>query len=209
MKPLIKLLIFLVIICFFGCQPLSGPVTETTDGYSIQKGTNLTLVLETPLNSNVNKRGDQFVSRIKKPLLFKDKPVLSKETEIRGLVKRVTKFEKLGDRAGILLLFDQLVLASGERLPINSSLDTEKGYEVIRIKGKALKSTGVIGGSAIVGAMVGDRVLEDKGAEKGLLVGAAAGTTAVILANMKEVNLPVGTEVIIKLDEDIIIPKTK
>ena len=198
---------FITILHLSGCESAFQSIVEVSEGYRISKNTNLTVVLETPLSSNTNQRGDQFVARIKKPLLLKGKSVLSKETEIRGLVKRATKHVKFGDRAGLLLIFDQLVLPGGQSIPISSSLDTEKGYEVIKIKGKALKNTKVIGGSAVVGALVGDRVLKEKGAEKGLLIGAAAGTTAVILANMKEINLPVGTELIIKLEESVIIPK--
>ena len=55
--------------------------------------------------------------------------------------------------------------------------------------------------------MVGKSAIKDKGGQKGLVVGAVAGIGAVILSNRKEVKLPVDTELIIRLEEDLFIPK--
>ncbi len=68
----------------------------------------------------------------------------------------------------------------------------------------------IVGGSTLIGGLVGSAVLkgeDQEAAQKGLLVGAAIGTGAVLLSNMKEINLPEGTEIIIKLQEDIFIPE--
>jgi len=206
-KHFLNLKLFMLILFSFSCEYLVSPVKEMPNGYQIQKGTDLSVILETPLSSNTNQRGDQFITLLKGPLLFKDKILLSKDTQIRGLVKRVRKYEKVEERASLFLLFDQIVLPRGKIILLSASLDTDKGDKVLKIKGKELQDAKVVGGSAIVGALIGKAALGKKGAGKGLLVGAAAGTGAVILANRKEVKLPQGTELIIKLDEPLLIPK--
>lgn len=206
-KHFLEFKLFILILFLFSCESLVSPVKEMPHGYQIQKGTDLSVILETPLSSNTNQRGDQFIILLKEPLLFKDKILLSKDTQIRGLVKRVKKYEKLGDRAGLFLLFDQIELPNEKYIPLAASLDTDRGEKVIKIKGKEVQDAKIIGGSAITGALVGKVALGKKGAGKGLLIGATAGTGAVILSNRKEVKLPQGTELIIKLDEPLLIPK--
>lgn len=200
-------LIILAISFAAGCELLKEPVIETSEGYQIKQGTELGVVLQTPLSSNINKRGDQFVTRLAQPLMFKGKSILPKETEIRGLVKRVDKFEKLGDRASLFLLFDQIVLPDGRRFPIEASLDTGKGQDALKIKGKIVKDATIIGASALVGTLAGKKTLGKDGEKKGLVVGTVAGAGAVILSNMKEIRLSVDTELIVKLDEPLLIPK--
>ena len=198
-KHFLKFKLFILVLFSFSCESLVSPVKEMPNGYQIQKGTNLSVVLETPLSSNTNQRGDQFVTLLKEPMLFKNSMILQKDTQIRGLVKRVKRYEKLGDRAGLILLFDQIGLPNEKYIPLAASLDTDKGEKVIKIKGKELQDAKVVGGSAIVGALVGKAALGKKGAGKGLLIGAAAGTGAVILSDRKEINLPRDTELIISL----------
>ena len=197
-----------IVISLMGCGMLTEPVKETADGYEVQKNTSLRVILQTPLSSNTNKRGDQFTTYLAQALVFKEKAILPKDTQIRGLVKRVKKYERLGDRASLFLLFDQIVLSSGVRIPLVASLNTEEGNRVIKIKGKAVKNATIIGGSALVGTVLGRETLGKNGAEKGLIVGAGLGTGAVFLSNMKEIKLPAGTELVIKLDEPLLIPKS-
>lgn len=190
-----------------GCGFIREPITETPAAYQIQKGTTMAVVLQTPLSSTENNRGDQFAGSLKHPVSFKGKFIIPRGSEVRGLVKRVIRYKKFGDRAGLVLLFDQIALPDNTRIPIAASLDTDEGNKVFKIKGKGAKSATVIGSTAIAGALVGRNAIEEEGAQKGLIIGTAAGAGAVFLANMKEVKLPVETELIIKLEETVIIPK--
>jgi len=208
MKRFYSFLVFVLVLSLLGCESLMEPVRETSTGYEIQKGTNLAVILQTPLSSNANQRGDTFVTQLKNPLKFKDKVILPKTTQIRGLVKRATKFEKLGDRSNLLLLFDQIVLPDGKKIPLVASLDTNEGNKVVKIQGKELKDAAVIVGSGAVGALVGKGTLGKDGAQKGLIIGVGAGTGAVMLSNMREVKLPQGAELTIKLDEPLLILKS-
>lgn len=195
------------VLLIAACEPSVKSIIETPDGYQINKDTSLTVILQTPMSSNINQRGDTFKAVLKSPLALKDKIILPETTEIRGLVKRVVKFENLGDRASLLLIFDQIVLPDGRKIPLESHLDTEKGSEAIKIKGKKAQDIGIVGGSAIIGTLVGKQTLGKEGAKKGLVVGTTAGIGAVFLSDMMEIKLPEKTELTIKLKEPLIIPK--
>jgi hypothetical protein len=206
MKNTLILSVVVVAVFFSGCEWFVDTVQETPTDYRIEKDKKLTVVLQEPLSSNSNKRGDSFISELKEPIILKEKTILPKNTQIRGLVKKALKFEKLGDRANLLLLFDQLVLPNGEKIPLAASLDTDKGSKGIKIKGKTVKNATIIGGSALMGSLAG-RTRSEKSAKQGLIIGAVAGTSVVLLSNAREVKLPVGTELTIKLDKSLIIPK--
>ncbi|MFC1624395.1 hypothetical protein ACFL28_03675 [Candidatus Omnitrophota bacterium] len=196
-----------VLTSLMGCGLLTEPVKETSNGYEVQKNTSLKVILQTPLSSNTNERGDQFTTYLAQALVFKEKAILPKDTQICGLVKRVKKYEKFGDRASLFLLFDQIVLSDGMRIPLVASLNTEEGNRAIKIEGKIVKNATIIGGSALVGTVVGRKTLGKDGANTGLIVGAGLGAGAVLLSNMKEIKLPAGTELVIKFDELLLLPK--
>ena len=204
-KILIPALFFFLFLG--GCEPNVKSISEMPEGYQINKNTGMTVILITPLSSNDSRRGDTFKTILKSSFTLKDKIILHEKTEIRGLVKRVVKYEKFGDRANLLLLFDQIVLPDGIKIPLEASLDTEKGSDAIKIKGEKVKAIGTVGSSAIIGTLIGNKALGKDGASKGLVVGATAGAGAVLLSDMMEINLPEGTELTIKLDEPLFIPK--
>ena len=95
------LLIIISIACLAGCEFIRQPIKETPTAYQVQKGTTMIVILKPPLGSNENQRGDQFVGSLKHPISFKGKFIISKGSEIKGLVKRVIKYEKFGDRVNV------------------------------------------------------------------------------------------------------------
>ncbi|MBC8413446.1 hypothetical protein H8E50_07230 [bacterium] len=202
----IKAAAVIFILVAAGCEPAVKSIIETAEGHQVREGTSLSVILQVPLSSNQNSRGDTFTTVLKSPLALKGKIILPENTELRGLVKRVVKFEKFGDKAGLLLLFDQIVMPDGRKLPIEAGLDTDKGGAAIKIKGKKTKDIGTVGSSAIVGTLVGSKVPGKDSAKKGLVVGATVGAGVVILSDMMEVKLPEGTEFTIRLKETLFIP---
>ena len=182
-------------------------VSETDAGYHIPKDFRLMLVLNTPLSSNINKRGDTFQAKLTEPLLYREALVLPKGTMINGLVKGAQKYVKFGDKASLVLLFDQLVLPSGYQIPLLASLDTRSGRAPIKIMGKEEKEAQAILGTAVMGALMEKPMEASSLGESGLMLGAMLGSSAVLLSNAKEVSLPVGSEITISLDEGLTIPK--
>lgn len=95
MRYLFKCVILILAISLLGCGLSKEPVKEIPLGYEVQKGTDLAVILQTPLSSNINQRGDTFSARLKEPLIYKKKVILPRKTEIRGLVKRVVKIREI------------------------------------------------------------------------------------------------------------------
>ncbi|OVE75516.1 hypothetical protein BVX98_07310 [bacterium F11] len=80
------------------CDIQIGSVQEMDKTYKIAKGKKLDLILTSPLSSNINQRGDSFVTQLKDPLKYKETAILPANTKFRRLVKSVKKYEKLGIR---------------------------------------------------------------------------------------------------------------
>ena len=131
----ILLSFFIIVVASFGCEGLIPPVEEIGDNYRLTQGTALTVILQNPLNSSENHRGDQFSTRLKESISLKNHTILPINIEIKGIVKRVDKFERFGDRASLLLIFDQIVMQDSIRIPMSASLDTKEGTGVIKMKG--------------------------------------------------------------------------
>lgn len=186
----------------------STTITETESAYHIPKNTQLTLTLQVALSSNTNQRGDTFKATLNKPVKLGESVILPTNSVINGLVKNATTYKKFGDKASLVLIFDQILLSSGIELPILASLDTRPGSVPIRIGGKEPKQTKMILNTAVMGALMENPSDMQRIGEGGLLLGAMMGTSAVLLSNAKSVLLPKGTEVTISLDESLIIPKS-
>ena len=207
MKNNLLSLIVLVAMGVAGCELPVDTTKEKVDGYLLNKGTPFSVILKTPLSSNTNQRGDPFVTVLKSPYNSKGSQILPGNTEIRGLIKRAVKYEKFGDRASLVLLFDQIILGNGAKIPIVAGLNTSLGMEALKIPGAQMKAMEIVAIGALVGALAGEGTLGKEGLQEGLIIGAGAGMGAVLYSNMKEINLPEGTEIKIKLEEPVVIPK--
>lgn len=189
------------------CETGAGGVRERGDGYELRAGLSLEVVLQSALSCNGSQRGDAFATRLKAPLVWKGRTVLPEGTKVAGLVQKVTRYEKLGDRASLLLIFDQIALPDGRTVSLDASLDTAKGLGAVRVPGKAMDDARVVGQSAIAGAMIGEASRGEDGAERGVVIGTAVGTGLVLLSRAREVSLPAGTELTIRLREPALVPR--
>lgn len=192
-----------------GCQAKPGIIQEQETGFLITKGAQFAVVLQTPLSSKVNRRGDTFTVTLDADTRFRGETVLKKGARVNGLVKRVDQPRKASEKAALVLLFDQLEGTDGANVPLWASLDTSQERHVISVPGRTGQEAKIVGGTTIAGALIGQASAQgqSEGTYKGLIVGYAVGTGSVILSNRKEVTLPTGTRMMIRLEEDLFIPK--
>ena len=209
MRTINQMLVCLTVLGLISCDYAGPAINEVEGGYEILESGDLTIQLADPLSSNVNNRGDAFSSRLTEDFIINKKKILPKNTEIRGLVTEVEKWNKFGDHARLFLSFDQIAFNDGNVIPVSASLDTRVGAKAIRVKGKEIQDAKIVGSRAIVGALAGNAFLDEDGAKKGVLIGVAVGAGAVLLSDAKEVSLPVGTELTIRLNAPLFIPKQK
>jgi len=106
---------------------------------------------------------------------------------VEGRVTDVVQAGRVKGRARLAARFDRLVVrGSGHAIETSDlSVEAEKGTR---------KDAAIIGGGAAAGAIIGGIVGGKKGAGKGVLVGGAAGTGAVLATKGEEIEIPAGAE---------------
>jgi hypothetical protein len=168
---------------------------------TVSKGTEMHLTLTTDtLSSATSQTGDTFSVKTNDPVVVGDQVAIPAGSIIYGQVTDVVPAKKgLQDKGGALTLsFDKVVTPSGFSAPMAATL-TGVGKS-----GK--KTAGIIGGSAAGGAVLG-KVLggSTKDAAVGAVVGGAIGTAIAAGTKGKEVEIPVGSHLAVRLDQSLTI----
>jgi hypothetical protein len=217
LKPILLILLTLVLSACSG-QEKTAPGTgrassekgETTPPrakspqqtrLTVPKGTEMHLTLTTDtLNSATSQTGDTFSVKTDDPVVVGDRVAIPAGSIIHGQVTDVVPAKKgLQDKGGALTLsFDKVVTPSGFSAPMAATL-TGVGKS-----GK--KTAGIIGGSAAGGAVLG-KILggSTKDAAVGAVVGGAIGTAIAAGTKGKEVEIPAGSHLAVRLDQPLTI----
>jgi len=156
---------------------------------TVPAGTQVGVKLSRGLSSAVNKAGETFRTQISEDVYAGDQLVIPAGSEIVGEVTQAEPLRrKIGGKAILGLRFTDLILPSGETVPIHASLKQEgenKG------KGDAAAIGGATAGGAILGHILGGG--GDKGTIIGALIGAVAGAAIAAHRPGQEVVIPEGT----------------
>ncbi len=126
--------------------------------------------------------------------------VLAEGSAVNGVVTDATRSGKVKGRAHVAVRFDTLTPRGvDERYNIRTSAvgRTAPGTK----KKDALEIGGGAAGGALIGALVGGK----KGAAIGTAAGGGAGTAVVLSTRGKEVNLPKGAALTLRLMEPITV----
>ncbi len=161
-----------------------APPARSRVRLDIPAGTLLPIEIQTAVSTAHSQNGDPVLA-----VLTEDVPLqgfkLDKGAEVRGKVLTAVSAKRVKGRAHLVVGFDA-VMVKGEKL----SIETE------RIDSQAAstksKDTKIIAGAAAGGLIVGAIKDGGKGAAIGTLIGAAAGTGAVLIMKGDEVEIPRG-----------------
>jgi hypothetical protein len=174
--------------------PKPEPVTKT-----IAAGTEVDVELLDAASSKTSQVGNVVRVRLTKAVVVDGLTVVPAGTIIDGTVTEAIPLKKIGGAASLGLRFDTIELPGGVRTPIAAGL-REQG------KSETGKDAGTIAGATAGGALLG-RLLSKNDKTKGTLigaaVGAAAGTGAAAATKGKEVELPAGTALTLRLDQPV------
>ncbi len=173
-------------------RPAARPTPEPV---TLAIGTMLPVQLETSLSSATSNEGDLIVARLSEDVKVGEKVVLKEGTEVRGRVIAATPSGRVKGRARLAIDFDKIVAGGREREASLRAVD-------ITAPSDKNKDAKVIGGGAGLGLIIGAIADGKKGAAIGTAVGAAAGTGAVLATKGKEVELPAGTNLRLKLEKE-------
>jgi hypothetical protein len=182
-------------------KPPRAKSTPQQTRLTIPKGTEIHLTLTTdPLSSATSQTGDTFSVKTNDPVVVGDRVAIPAGSIVYGQVTGVVPAKKgLQDKGGALTLsFDKVVTPSGFSAPMAATL-TGVGKS-----GK--KTAGIIGGSAAGGAVLG-KILggSTKDAAVGAVVGGAIGTAIAAGTKGKEVEIPAGSHLAVRLDQPLTI----
>lgn len=163
---------------------------------SIPAGTQLSLVLETPLSSATSHSGDRVEARVERAMSDDGRVLLPGGTVLKGKVVEAQSSGRVKGRARLVVAFDQIVVR-GRTQPLATT-------EIEATATDSHKRDGaVIGGGAAAGAIIGAITGGGSGAKKGAIIGGAAGTGAVLATKGKEIDLPSGSRWTVRVKDGV------
>ena len=177
-----------------GTSGISNPtqVNDSAPGV-VPVGQELDLRLQTALSSATATREQRFEATTAADLKQGDRVLVPAGSTVRGIVSSVDKAGNIDRTGRLTLAFDQIVINGRER-PLRAMATQVFESRGVLEEGKTVGTAGAVG--AIVGGILGGL--------KGALIGAAVGTGGVIAATEgKDIELPPGTIVRIRLDEPL------
>ena len=158
---------------------------------TVSAGTTFDAKLQADLSSAKNHDGDRFTLKEQNPLFGGNS--LLKGSIIEGHLENVSKAVR-GQKAGLHVVFDDILLSDGTREPIDATLVNTK-LET-KTQGHLLRNTAAIVGGAVAGRYLGKKT----GVGHGGALGAAAAAGYVFTSPGGEIVLHRGTDFKIKLN---------
>jgi outer membrane murein-binding lipoprotein Lpp len=174
--------------------PASGQRSTTTSQAGVvPMGTELDVRLEQSLNSDTAQVEDRFEATTVVDLRENNRVVIPAGSRVRGVVTAVKNAGRVERKGELQLSFDQITV-NGRNLPIRGTVT--QALEAGGYRDDAEK----IGAGAAVGAILGGILGGVKGAITGILIG---GGGVVAATEGEDVNLPSGTILRMRLDQDV------
>lgn len=186
-------------------------------GLLVPAGTEVHVTLDTPLSSKTSRVGDEFTATVNQPVISQNGVVaIPAGARVRGEVSNVEQGKVLASvrgKARLDLRFTDAILPDGTKLPITATLlgvgqkggsnANEEGGVTDKTQGKEVaKDVGIGAGLGTVAGLIFGSAL------KGLAIGAIAGGGYVLATQGRDVQIPAESQLNIRLDHQLSIPKS-
>ncbi len=178
--------------------PAAAPEAQRPEPAMVSAGTKLDIRFNRSLSSETSTAGEIFRARIDQDIYAGDRLAIPAGSEVVGEVTQAGPQKKIGGKAVLGLRFTDLVLPSGETVPLKASFQQEG-------QSKSGRDAATIGGVAAGGAILG-RILSKgggKGTVLGALLGAVAGSAIAARNPGDAVVIPEGSVIGIVLDRPV------
>jgi hypothetical protein len=169
------------------------PSSSTATAGVVPMGTELDVRLERALNSDTAQVEDRFEATTVVDLRENNRVVIPAGSRVRGVVTAVKNAGRVERKGELQLSFDQITV-NGRNFPIRGTVT--EALEAGGYREDAEK----IGAGAAVGAIIGGILGGVKGAVTGILIG---GGGVVAATEGEDVNLPAGTILRMRLEQDV------
>lgn len=200
-------------------SPPSTPAKPTSDGttFVVPAETTIPLILQNTINTKSAYAGQFIYCESIFPITVGNRIIIPKGSSVRGTVTQVLRPGRLKGKALLGLRFDELVLPTGATLPLRAVLsgfgttgDDRFNPQEGKIQGAGSKGADArkVAETTITGAELGTIVGAGKGGTlEGLGIGSAAGAAAgaiwVLASRGKDIVLPYGTSLELKLTQPV------
>jgi hypothetical protein len=167
---------------------------------TLPAGTRLTVVLDSSVASDTSRVEQPVQAHISRPVVVHGQTVVASGSRVTGVVTDAKRSGKVKGLAHVGMRFDTLVpRGDDERYRIHTAAVGRTAQSTK--KKDALEIGAPAAGGAIIGAIVGGK----KGAAIGTAAGGGAGTAVVLSTRGKEVRLPKGSALTLRLSEPVTI----
>ena len=167
----------------------------------IDQGTQLTVRLIDPIDSEKNQTGDTFHATLNAPLSSDGEEAVPAGVELVGHLASVKSAGKFAGQSEVVLQLDSI--SSGGK---TYSLQTDQYKKTGSSRGK--NTAEKVGGGAVLGGIIGAIAGGGKGAAIGAAAGGGVGAGANTVTRGKQVQIPSETVVRFKLSDPIIVHVT-
>jgi hypothetical protein len=187
------------------------PPPPPTDGtVTVADGAVLRIRLENTISTRTSRQGDPFTAVVTEPIYLPDSSTVAVPAgaKISGSVTRVLRPGRVKGTAELHLRYDRLTMPGGTDFTMSATTSGIIDPKVGKVdpsegtmKGNTSKGRdgATIGGSAAGGAVIGAVVGGGVGAAVGAAIGAGVGAGGVLVTRGKDIDLPSGTNLQIKL----------
>ena len=176
------------------------PVAAAWREITIPAGTRLAITLDTSVGSDTSRVEEPVAAHLTRPIRVHGETVLAEGTRVGGVVTDATRSAKVKGRAHVAMRFNSLTPRGDDQRYTISTASVGRTAQGTKKK-DALEIGAPAAGGAIVGALLGGK----KGALVGTAVGGGAGTAVVLSTRGKEVHLPKGAALTLRLAAPVTI----
>ena len=176
------------------------PAAAASREVTIPAGTTLTVALDAAVGSDTSRVEEAVTAHLTRAIHLHGQAVVPEGSRVTGVVTDATRSAKVKGRAHVAVRFDSLTpRGEDHRYAIRTA---SVGRTAAATKEKdAMKIGAPAAGGAIIGALLGGK----KGALVGTAVGGGAGTAVVLSTRGKEVHLPKGSALTLRLAAPVIV----
>ena len=167
---------------------------------TLPAGTRLQVVLDTGVGSDTSRVEEAVHAHLSRPVVLRGVTILPADSRVSGVVTSATRSGKVKGLAHVAMRFDTVTpRGESERyqirtLPVGRTAPATKKKDALEVGASAA-------GGAIIGALVGG----EKGALIGGAAGGGAGTAVVLSTRGKEVHVPKGAALTLKLSAPLTV----
>ncbi|MGH9785296.1 MAG: hypothetical protein ACRD88_14025, partial [Terriglobia bacterium] len=161
----------------------TAPPAPRPANITIPGGTEITVRMIDPVDSEVNQIGDTFRASLDEPIIVNGQTVAVRGADVTAKLTEVAQAGRIAGRSELSLVLLDITL-NGRRHEITTS----EVYEAGSSRGR--QSATRIGAGAAIGAAIGAIAGGGGGAARGAAAGAGAGTAIQVLTKGEKVQIP-------------------